>query len=75
LLRARAIENQSFVVAAAQTGQHPGDRRTYGHSMIIGPWGEVLAQSGREEHLLVHRLNLQQQDELRTTFPVLKQRV
>jgi predicted amidohydrolase len=42
LLRARAIENQSYVVAAAQWGEHPGGRRTYGRSMIIDPWGTVL---------------------------------
>lgn len=43
LLRARAIENGAFVVAAAQCGQHMDGRRTYGHSMIVGPWGEVVA--------------------------------
>ncbi len=44
LLRARAIETGSFVIAAAQGGSHPGGRQTHGHSMIIGPWGEVLAE-------------------------------
>lgn len=43
LLRARAIENQCFVIAPAQGGEHPGGRRTWGHSMIIDPWGELLA--------------------------------
>lgn len=43
LLRARAIENQCYVVAAAQTGTHPGGRRTWGHSMVIDPWGVVVA--------------------------------
>ena len=42
LLRARAIENQCYVLAAAQTGTHPGGRRTWGHSMLVGPWGDVL---------------------------------
>jgi predicted amidohydrolase len=46
LLRARAIETQSYVVAAAQVGQHNDFRRTYGHSMIISPWGDVLAELG-----------------------------
>ncbi len=46
LLRARAIETGSFVIAAAQCGLHGGGRRTYGHSMIISPWGEVLAELG-----------------------------
>jgi deaminated glutathione amidase len=43
LLRARAIENQCYVLAAAQAGVHPGGRRTYGHSMLVDPWGEVAA--------------------------------
>lgn len=45
LLRARAIENGAFVIAAAQGGTHAGGRRTYGHSLIVGPWGEVLAEA------------------------------
>ena len=44
LLRARAIENQAYVVAAAQGGEHENGRRTWGHSMVVDPWGEVLAQ-------------------------------
>ena len=43
LLRARAVENQCYVIAAAQGGRHENGRRTFGHSMIVGPWGEVLA--------------------------------
>lgn len=43
LLRARAIENQCYVIAPAQGGEHPGGRRTWGHSMIVDPWGEILA--------------------------------
>jgi nitrilase len=43
LLRARAIENQCYVLAAAQTGTHPGGRRTWGHSMLVDPWGDVVA--------------------------------
>lgn len=48
LLRARAIETGCFVLAAAQTGQHSEKRATYGHSMVISPWGEVLADTGTE---------------------------
>lgn len=44
LLRARAVENLAFVAAAAQGGEHPNGRRTWGHSMVIGPWGSVLAE-------------------------------
>jgi predicted amidohydrolase len=49
LLRARAIETGSFIIAPAQGGQHPGDRQTYGHSMIIGPWGKVLEEKNDDE--------------------------
>ncbi|KAB8079130.1 carbon-nitrogen hydrolase [Aspergillus leporis] len=48
LLRARAIETQSYVIAAAQAGPHNEKRRSYGHSMIVNPWGEVVAQLGDE---------------------------
>ena len=48
LLRARAIENGAFVIAPAQGGTHDNGRRTYGHSLIVGPWGEVLAETGTE---------------------------
>lgn len=48
LLRARAIETQAYVVAAAQAGQHNAGRVTYGHSMVISPWGEVVAELGGE---------------------------
>ena len=48
LLRARAIETGSFVIAAAQCGTHEGDRKTYGHSMIINPWGEILGENPTE---------------------------
>lgn len=44
LLRARAIETGSFIIAPAQCGEHEGGRKTYGHSMIVGPWGQVLAE-------------------------------
>jgi predicted amidohydrolase len=46
LMRARAIENGAFVIAAAQGGLHANGRKTYGHSLIVAPWGEVLAEAG-----------------------------
>jgi predicted amidohydrolase len=49
LLRARAIETGAFIVAAAQTGEHAGGRLTFGHSLIVSPWGEILADGGTEE--------------------------
>jgi predicted amidohydrolase len=48
LLRARAIETQSYVIAAAQAGSHNEKRRSYGHSIIVNPWGEVVAKLGDE---------------------------
>lgn len=48
-MRARAIENQTYVIAAAQSGWHNKKRRSYGHGIIISPWGEVLADCGKSE--------------------------
>ena len=53
LLRARAIEGQCFVVAPAQTGEHGGGRRTYGHSMVIDPWGEIILKNESDTGLFV----------------------
>lgn len=79
LLRARAIENQSFVLAAAQVGQHDNGRRSWGHSMIIGPWGDVLAEfeaadKSNPTGLLISDIDLIKQAELRNKFPTLRQR-
>lgn len=71
LLRARAIETGSFVLAAAQAGQHANGRATHGHSMIVGPWGEVLAQkTDRDVGLVVADLDLTQVDDARRRLPV-----
>ncbi|MDE2134163.1 MAG: carbon-nitrogen hydrolase family protein [Alphaproteobacteria bacterium] len=53
LLRARAIENGAFVIAPAQGGTHTNGRKTYGHSLIVAPWGEVLAEAGSEPGVIV----------------------
>lgn len=57
LLRARAIEGQAWVVAAAQWGQHPRDRRTYGHSLVVDPWGTVVAESSEREGVVTATLD------------------
>jgi nitrilase len=57
LLRARAIENKAYVVAPAQGGTHAGGRRTWGHSMIVDPWGEILAQREEGEGLVLAELD------------------
>jgi predicted amidohydrolase len=52
LLRARAIENACFIFAPAMCGDHPGNRQSYGHSLIIDPWGEILAEAGEEPQII-----------------------
>ncbi|CAH0526857.1 carbon-nitrogen hydrolase family protein [Vibrio hippocampi] len=72
LLRARAIENQCWIVAANQTGTHPCGRETWGHSMIISPWGEVHASLDTKPGHLAAQLNFNVVDELRHNMPVAK---
>src|SRR5262249_6522399 len=57
LLRARAIENGCFVFAPAQWGEHAEGRRTYGHSLIVDPWGEVLADAGKGVGIVSARID------------------
>jgi predicted amidohydrolase len=75
LLRARAIENQAFVVAADQVGPHPPDKVSFGGSMIVDPWGEVLARAPDEECFVAADLDLERQDEVREKLPSLANRV
>jgi deaminated glutathione amidase len=72
LLRARAIETGSFVLAAAQGGVHDSGRATYGHSIVISPWGEVLAELGDEPGVLVVDIDPAQSAEVRARIPALK---
>jgi predicted amidohydrolase len=74
LLRARAIENQAFVLAPAQHGKHPRGRQTYGKSLIVDPWGDVLAQCPEGEGLVTARLDFQAQDRVRASLPCLSHR-
>lgn len=74
LLRARAIENQAFVVAANQIGPHPGGQRSGGRSMIVDPWGVVLAQAEDREGHIVADLDLERQLEIRAQLPSLANR-
>jgi predicted amidohydrolase len=75
LLRARAIENQAFMVAADQVGSHPPDKESFGGSMIVDPWGEVLATAPDEESFVAADLDLARQDEVREQLPSLANRV
>ena len=70
LLRARAIENQCYVVAAAQTGVHNKKRSSYGHSMIVDPWGSIVAQCSEGEGVSSAYINLDYLQKLRRNMPV-----
>jgi len=72
LLRARAIETQSYVVAAAQIGIHNKNRRTHGHAMIVDPWGTIIAQCGEEMGLAFAEIDLQYLATIRQRIPVQK---
>jgi predicted amidohydrolase len=74
LLRARAIEAQCWMVAAAQQGQHPKGRRTYGHSLVVDPWGTVVADAPDGVGVVVARLDKQRLDEVRRGLPSLEHR-
>lgn len=74
LLRARAIENQCFVLAAAQGGQHPNGRRTWGHSMLVDPWGEIRAQLVEGEGVVAGEVDADWMESVRASLPALKHR-
>ncbi|HEY3830492.1 MAG TPA: carbon-nitrogen hydrolase family protein [Solirubrobacteraceae bacterium] len=74
LLRARAIENEVFVIAANQVGAHPGGQRSGGRSMIVDPWGVVLASATDGEGWIAAELDLERQLEIRAQLPVLAHR-
>jgi predicted amidohydrolase len=74
LLRARAIENQVYVLAAAQHGKHPRGRQTYGKSIIVDPWGEVVAQCSEGEGFASAQLDFAYQDRVRSSLPSLLHR-
>ena len=74
LLRARAIENQCYVLAAAQGGKHASGRRTWGHSMLIDPWGEVLAQQPEGEGIVAGEMDALHLAGVRSSLPALKHR-
>lgn len=72
LLRARAIETGAFVLAAAQGGTHENGRSTYGHSMIVSPWGEVLAEAGEDPCVIVAEIDPRESEAARARIPSLK---
>ena len=74
LLRARAIENQAYVLAPAQCGPHPPAYACYGNSMIVDPWGVVLARGGYREGVVVADVDLGHAERIRKTLPALAHR-
>ncbi len=74
LLRARAVENQCVVLAPAQGGTHESGRRTWGHSMIVDPWGEVLALQAEGEGVVLATVDSTRRDAVRSQLPALRHR-
>ena len=75
LLRARAVENQCYVIASAQGGEHESGRRTFGHSMIIDPWGEILGVLPEGEGIVIADLDGTRLQSVRTRLPALQHRL
>ncbi|HEV3030639.1 MAG TPA: carbon-nitrogen hydrolase family protein [Polyangia bacterium] len=74
LLRARAIENQAYVFAPAQFGHHGGDRRSWGHAMVVDPWGAVIAECGDHAGFALAAVDFAYQDRVRASLPCLTHR-
>jgi deaminated glutathione amidase len=72
LLRARAIETGCYVIAAAQVGEHAEGRKTYGHSLIVSPWGEILADGGGEVGICTAEIDPAKVEEARHAIPALQ---
>lgn len=75
LLRARAVENQCYVLASAQGGLHPTGRMTHGNSMVVDPWGEVVARMDKGEGIVVADFDPQRISDTRASLPALKHRI
>ncbi|WP_446830694.1 carbon-nitrogen hydrolase family protein [Candidatus Foliamicus sp.] len=74
LIRARAVENLCYVLASAQFGSHPGGRETYGYSMLVEPWGQVVEEQSEGDAALCHEIALDKLERLRAGFPALDHR-
>jgi deaminated glutathione amidase len=73
LLRARAIENQCYVIAAAQVGQHHEKRESYGHGMVVDPWGKVLVDLGDKVSCYqIVDIDTEKQCEIRSSIPIME---
>lgn len=72
LLKARAIENAAYILAPAMCGEHPGGRQTYGHALIVDPWGEVLADGGEEPGIVYAEIDPARVAKIRAMMPSLQ---
>jgi len=72
LMRARAIENGCFVLAAAQAGKHESGRETFGHSLVVDPWGRVIAEGGREPSVVLAKIDPAEVTAARAKLPSLQ---
>lgn len=71
LLQARAIETGSFIIAAAQTGEHDNGRQTFGHSLVVGPWGDILLDGGVDPGVYCTKIDLTESAKVRAAIPAL----
>lgn len=72
LLRARAIETGAFLIAAAQGGRHDSGRETYGHSLIVSPWGEIMAEAGADPCVIMAEIDVAEVSRVRSRIPALQ---
>ena len=72
LLQSRAIENACFIIAAAQCGKHHGLRKTYGHSMVVDPWGKIILKGLNRPGIFSTTLDLQLINDVRNKIPSIK---
>ncbi|MDB2415139.1 carbon-nitrogen hydrolase family protein [Rickettsiales bacterium] len=71
LLKARAIETGCFIIAPAQTGTHPANRKTFGHSLIIDPWGKIISEAGTGEEIIYAQIDLKMVEKIRKQLPTI----
>lgn len=72
LLKVRAIENAAYILAPAMCGEHPGNRQTYDHALIVDPWGEVLADGGEKPGIIYADINQARAAKIRGMMPSLQ---
>jgi deaminated glutathione amidase len=72
LLRARAIENECFIVAPAMCGDHPGNRQSYGHTLVVDPWGEIIAEGGESPQIVYAEIESSRVAKVRGMIPSLE---